>query len=125
MTQSFGIFEDSFDGNVMLLYYKYLRWVILLPVVTSKFRHKMKAEDDRWYRSSLPMLSTRTLGVYPTKKKGCVFFNFVFMHWIAICFVQANYHVFTNFMYLLMCGELLDLWRVVRLLQKQSIICIL
>jgi len=69
MTQSFGIFEDSFNGNVMLLYYQYLRWVILLPVVTSKFSHKMKAEEDRRCRISLSIFSTRTLGVYSTKLK--------------------------------------------------------
>lgn len=69
MAESFGIFEDCFDGNVMLLYYQYLRWVILLPVITSKFRRKMKADKYRWYRSSLPIyLLEHWLFIPPGKK---------------------------------------------------------
>jgi len=103
MTQSFGIFEDSFNGNVMLLYYQYLRWVILLPVVTSKFSHKMKAEEDRRCRISLSIFSTRTLGVYSTKLKrlssstsySCFGLQFV-LYKLIIMFLQI-------FMYLLTC----------------------
>lgn len=57
----------------------------------------MKAEADRWYRRSLPILSTRTSGLYPPRKRAvssstsysCIGLQFV-LYKLIITFLQIS-----------------------------------